>query len=90
MQSHDRDRPAATLRIAMFAGMAELVGGRSISVAWPGGSVADMRRLIAELHPELVPLLVRSAVAVDGRYAADDDLVAAAADVALIPPVSGG
>jgi molybdopterin converting factor small subunit len=38
----------------------------------------------------VAPLLARSAVAVGGRYATDDDRVAAGVDVAVIPPVSGG
>lgn len=78
------------VRVAVFAGMAELAGRRHLDLPWHGGTVADLRRLLATAHPALAPLLGRSAVAVGGRYAGDDEAVAAGADVAVIPPVSGG
>ncbi|MBM4012182.1 MAG: MoaD/ThiS family protein [Planctomycetota bacterium] len=81
---------ATTLHVAVFAGMAELVGGRRLALDWSGGSVDDLRQLVARRHPEVAALLARSAVAVDGRYAADGDPVGSGADVAIIPPVSGG
>lgn len=86
----DRDPPPATLRIALFAGMADLVGGRAVELPWRGGTVADARRLLAERHPAVAPLLDRSAVAIGGRYAGDDEPLAAGDDAAIIPPVSGG
>ena len=88
---HDEDAKAGpSLRIAVFAGMAELAGGRQIDLPWQGGTVADLRRVLAAAHPPLAPLLARSAVAVGGRYASDVERVVAGADVAVIPPVSGG
>ncbi len=81
---------AATLRIAVFAGMAELVGGRCIDLPWDGGTVADARRQLVERHPQIAPLLDRSAVACAGRYVVDDEPLLAGDDVAIIPPVSGG
>lgn len=90
MQPNNRTSSAEQLRIAVFAGMADRVGSRSIVLPWREGSVADLRRLVAERHPEIVPLLERSAIAIDGRYAADDERVALAAEAAIIPPVSGG
>ena len=88
---HDEDANAGSrLRIAVFAGMAELAGCRQIDLPWRGGTVAELRRGLADAHPAVASLLARSAVAVGGRYAGDDDPVAAGADVAVIPPVSGG
>jgi|688.fasta_scaffold253620_2 molybdopterin converting factor small subunit len=78
------------VRIAVFAGMAELAGLRQIELPWQEGTVAELRRALADAHPAVAPLLARSAVAVGGRYATDDDRVAAGVDVAVIPPVSGG
>jgi molybdopterin converting factor small subunit len=78
------------IRVGLFAGMAEAAGCRQLDVAWQGGTVADLRAAVALACPAVVPLLVRSAIAVDGRYAPDAALVAAGADVAVIPPVSGG
>lgn len=82
--------PPSSLRVSLFAGLAELAGCRSLEIPWPGGSVADLRVAVAAARPALAPLLARSAVAIDDRYAGDATPVPAAADVALIPPVSGG
>jgi molybdopterin converting factor small subunit len=82
--------PRPTLRIALFAGMAEVAGARHIELPWSGGSVAELRRAVGEAYPSLGPLLARSRIAVDDCYVADDTAVPAAADVACIPPVSGG
>jgi molybdopterin converting factor small subunit len=91
---HDPDhalgRDHATLRIAVFAGMAEVVGCRHLDLPWTGGTVADARRLLAGSHPALAGLLARSAFAVGSRYVGDDTALAAGDDVAIIPPVSGG
>lgn len=83
-------QPRSTVRIALFAGMAELAGARHVELAWSGGSVRDLRRAFGDAWPHLVPLLARSRIAIDDCYAADDDVVQATADVACIPPVSGG
>lgn len=81
---------AGRLRVALFAGMAEAAGRRTVELDWTGGTVADLRRTLAAACPELGPLLARSAVARGDRYAADADPLAAGDDVAVIPPVSGG
>ena len=78
------------LVVTLFAGMAEIAGVRRLEIDWAGGTVADLRQKIAAASPALGPLLARSAVAVAGRYAADDRPIAPGADIALIPPVSGG
>jgi molybdopterin converting factor small subunit len=89
----DRSSSAAIgqrLVVTLFAGMAEIVGARHVEIEWHGGTVADLRRDMVATRPAIGPLLARSAVAVAGRYAADDRPIAAGADVAIIPPVSGG
>ena len=78
------------LSISLFAGMAEAAGCRQLRIGWDGGTVADLRVAVAVACPAIEPLLSRSAVAAGGRYASNDDTVAAGADVAIIPPVSGG
>jgi len=78
------------LKIAVFAGLAELAGGRIVEIAWTGGTVAELRRALIAALPETRPLVTRSAVAVGSRYVADDALVPVGADVAILPPVSGG
>ena len=81
---------ARRLRVALFAGMAEAAGTRTAEIDWAGGAVADLRAALEAAYPAIGPLLARSAVAIDNRYAADDGRVPPAADVAIIPPVSGG
>lgn len=86
----DSGRAEPLLRVALFAGLVDLAGCRCLQIPWCGGSVADLRRALAEARPAMAPLLARSAVAVNDRYAGDGTPVPAAADVAIIPPVSGG
>lgn len=90
MPASDVPQTAGHVRVALFAGMAEAAGRRTVEVAWTGGTVADLRRSLAGACPELGPLLARSAVACGDRYAADSEPIAAGDDVAVIPPVSGG
>lgn len=92
---HDEPSPPTaaappSLRIAVFAGLAEAAGARVVEVPWPGGTVADLRAAFAARAPASAPLLARSVVVVAGRHAADHDAVSAGADVAILPPVSGG
>lgn len=81
---------AGRLRISLFAGLAELAGGRVVEIDWPGGTVADLVAAVAAARPAVAPLLARSAVAIDHRHAAADATVLPGADVAILPPVSGG
>jgi molybdopterin converting factor small subunit len=41
-------------------------------------------------YPELAPILRRAMIAVNTDYAGDDTVIPASAEVACIPPVSGG
>lgn len=84
------DPAAGRLGVTLFAGMAESVGSRRLEVVWSGGTVADLRRAVVRERPVIGPLLERSAIVVAGRYATDDTAIVPGADVAIIPPVSGG
>lgn len=81
---------APPLRVAVFAGLAEAAGARVVEVPWAGGTVADLRAAFTARAPAAAALLSRSAVVVEGRHAGDRDAVPAGADVAILPPVSGG
>lgn len=81
---------ASTVRVALFAGMAEEAGTRIVEVRWRGGTVHDLRQVIAAMFPAVERLLSKSAFAIGDRYAAADEPVPVGADVAIIPPVSGG
>jgi len=81
---------AGMLRIALFAGMASTAGRRALELPWEGGTAATLRARVAATLPALAPLLARSAVAIGDAYVADDTPIDCGADVAIIPPVSGG
>jgi MoaE-MoaD fusion protein len=81
---------ADTLRVSLFAGMAAAIGRRSLEMAWDGGTAASLRSRLAADFPAIAPLLARSAVAIGDGYVTDDARVPCGADVAIIPPVSGG
>ena len=81
---------ADTLRVSLFAGMAAAIGQRSVELAWEGGTAATLRSRLAAECPAIATLLARSTVAIGDRYVTDDSQVPCDADVAIIPPVSGG
>lgn len=82
--------PPATLRVGLFAGLAAAAGARWLDVAWEGGTAADLKTKVAAAVPAAAALVARSAVVSGTTYVADAALVATTADVAIIPPVSGG
>jgi molybdopterin converting factor subunit 1 len=80
-----------TVRVRLFARARDLAGTDAVDVELPaGGTVADLRLQLGEKCPALRALLARSAVAVNEEFAGDDIVISAAAEVALLPPVSGG
>ncbi|MFN4260409.1 MAG: MoaD/ThiS family protein [Gemmataceae bacterium] len=77
--------------IRLFARARDLVGAEVVAVRLPAGAtVGDARRVLAEAHPELAALLERSALAVGDEYANDSLTLPIEAELAVIPPVSGG
>ena len=79
-----------TVTVHLFARVRELAGADRVQLDVGTGSVADVRAAVAAWCPAAAGLVARSAVAVNGEYAADDSTVSAADEIALIPPVSGG
>jgi molybdopterin converting factor subunit 1 len=78
-------------RVLLFARAQDLAGARSVTLEMPeGATVAELRRRLAAAQPALAALLERSALAVNGEFAGDDKVLASAAEIALLPPVSGG
>jgi molybdopterin converting factor subunit 1 len=79
------------VRVRLFAQARELAGVDSVTVELPtGATVAELRRQLANTLPMLARLLDRSAVAVNDEFADDSLPLPPAAEVALLPPVSGG
>lgn len=79
------------ISIKLFAAAAQLAGGRSIDVeVTDQATVSDLRRCLIDQHPALAPLANHMMVAVDHQYAPNETRLDASAEIALIPPVSGG
>lgn len=76
------------MRVLLFAGLAEACGARSVEVAGAPGTVAELRAAAEAAHPALRGR--RYAVAVDARWARDEEPLPAGAECAFLPPVSGG
>jgi molybdopterin converting factor subunit 1 len=55
-----------------------------------GATVADLRHRLAADYPALTGLLERSVLAVENDFADDARVLPPNAEVALLPPVSGG
>lgn len=79
------------IRVRLFARARDLAGADTITLkAEPGMTIGELRRLLAAAHPELAGLLARCAIAVNNDFAEDASAVPAGAEVAVLPPVSGG
>jgi molybdopterin converting factor subunit 1 len=79
------------VRVRLFARARDLAGSEMIEVALEAGAtVGELRRRLAEKIPALAGLLARSALAVNDEFAGDDVPLVPDAEVALLPPVSGG
>lgn len=79
------------MKVRLFARAKDLAGAERIDVDLPPGTtVGELRWRIAEQYPALAGLLARSALAVNEEIADDGLTLPVNADVALLPPVSGG
>ena len=77
--------------VQLFAVARDKAGRASLEIELPEqATVADLRSAIAKECPALAPLLAASRIAVDSEYAAGQQSLAENAEIALIPPVSGG
>ena len=76
--------------VLYFAVAREASGMESESLAaWPA-TVGELRAALAARHPALARVLHRCRLAVNQEFAQDGDPVPDGAEVAVIPPVSGG
>jgi molybdopterin converting factor subunit 1 len=77
--------------VKLFARARDLAEAAAVTVELPdGATVGDLRRRLASLYPALTSLLERSALAVHDEFADDSLTLPLDAEVALLPPVSGG
>lgn len=78
--------------IALFAGIADRIGTRSLRLEWDESvlSVAEVKRRLMELHAEHADLISVCFMACNRAYVNDDASVGVFDELALLPPVSGG
>ncbi|MHA6529475.1 molybdenum cofactor biosynthesis protein [Paenibacillus sp. BAC0078] len=78
--------------IRLFAGLADAFGSSSLAFHSPENplTAGRLKELLCESYPDAAPQINVSLVAIDHEYAPDDSVISEAAEVALIPPVSGG
>lgn len=79
------------VNVQLFAIAKQCVGKPAVTLELPEpATVAELKRALAEAYPALAPLLPNLLIAVDAEYADDDQQVPRGAEIAVIPPVSGG
>lgn len=79
------------IHLLAFASAGDALGASELDLEMPDGSrVADLRERLDRDHPRLAPLWPRLAIAIDGRVVSPEAPLADGAEVALLPPVSGG
>jgi molybdopterin converting factor subunit 1 len=79
------------ITVKLFAAMRDAAGADSVEIeVREGATVTDVRAALIERFPEQQALLARVLFAVDAQYAGDTVQVSPHAEIACIPPVSGG
>lgn len=79
------------VRVKLFAVAKERAGRDKLEIEiGSSATVRQLRGLIVEQFPALADVMSHARLAIDNEYAADGMVIPAAADVAVIPPVSGG
>ena len=79
------------LRILAFASASDALGAAESAFELASGArVDDFKRALLVRYPALAALLPRLAIAVDGEIASNDRELFEGAEIALLPPVSGG
>jgi molybdopterin converting factor subunit 1 len=79
------------ITVKLFAVARQRAGREVIEVELPqSATVAHLRSALAEQHPSLAGIVPHARFAIDSEYAADQNVIPANAQIAIIPPVSGG
>jgi molybdopterin converting factor subunit 1 len=77
--------------VRLFALARQRVGSPEVTLDLPApATVGALKREFAAAYPDLAPLMPALMIAVAGEYASDDLPIPPGAEVAAIPPVSGG
>lgn len=79
------------VEVKLFAVARQLAGKSTLTLQLPPGATAgDLRRAMAEACPELSDIIQSMAIAVNHEYVPDEAAIDPGAEIACIPPVSGG
>jgi molybdopterin converting factor small subunit len=79
------------IRVRLFARARDLAGRDMLHLElMPGATIGDARHRLAAACPELATILPRCALAVNDEFADDAVRIATNAEIACLPPVSGG
>jgi molybdopterin synthase catalytic subunit len=83
---------AHDVQVHYFAAARDLAGCSSqrVQLPAPSLSVAELRELLAALHPRLAPVLARMRLAVNEELHAQIERVNAGDEICVLPPVAGG
>lgn len=77
--------------VKLFAGARELAGQEQIEVDLPpAAQISHLREALVAECPDLSPLIPHALFAINTNYATDETPVPDQAEIACIPPVSGG
>jgi molybdopterin converting factor subunit 1 len=77
--------------LLLFASLRDAIGERSLCMELADGStVADLKHRLGIEYPRVEPLLATVVCAIDDDYVGFEEALHDGAEVALIPPVSGG
>jgi molybdopterin converting factor subunit 1 len=77
--------------LLLFAAARQKAGVPSLVLDLPEpATVADLKAALATACPALAPYLPSLRIAINSEYAPDDGPIPAGAELAAIPPVSGG
>ena len=80
-----------TVTVKLFAAAREMIGSDAVSLELPeAATIADAKRILCQMFPQIAGLLSRSVVARNMDYALNADVIAVGDELAVIPPVSGG
>lgn len=80
-----------TIEVLFFARARDLAGCPSLMLTLPDGAKAgDARRVLADVCPDLAPLLPAMFLALDQDYVDDTTPLRNGCTIACFPPVSGG
>ncbi len=79
------------ITIHFYAGLRELAKTATLVIRWePGLSPSLLREMISQRVPGISSLLQKSSLAVNGVIVSNEFVLPQGAEVALLPPVSGG